>query len=218
MMIAFLLVTSVPTSVWLLPHNAKLKQELATKTSRITELEIELVPFKSFAVAEFGKADTKTLAKVVELLTNHATQLKTVTDRLLQAEASVAKTESALNKLQRRVPPESRVALVALLSTLPKARIEVLCRSFTAEAEDFAKDLRRMFEESKFEVTLKMEHYVQPIYGQWIEVHSLTNAPACALVIQQAFNNWGYPLPGREVGELATNSVRILINDRASQN
>ncbi len=209
--VTVVVVGSLFTNLMLAPKYWALKDELNTKDTKITQLNIELTPFRTAALLAFGNGGSNGLARLAEQVTKLVKQFNTLDDITKQTEASSKRSEAALNKLQRRIPPEERKDLEAALQNLPKVPVAIRCQSITAEAKTFAVELHQLFEKAGFKPTLTIQDYIGWPINQAIEVNSAEHPPACALLVQELFKRSRYPWEGKVDRSLPTNSVRITI-------
>lgn len=129
-----------------LAENSRLKQENASKTARIQELEIELTPFRTLAVEKFNKANAKTLKKLAETMTalqrDYSQSLNTITS--LQAQLEVVRKRQQ----PRGITGEDRKKLIASMQSKLVSEVTIVWASGDGEATLFAKELARVFQEA----------------------------------------------------------------------
>jgi ribosomal 50S subunit-associated protein YjgA (DUF615 family) len=106
-----------------LAQNSRLKQDNASKTAKIQELELELTPFRTLAVEKYSKADAEAMKKLGEAMTvlqqNYSDALTTIAS--LQEQMRSARTEAetakaTAQKLEQRLA--DRVLTDAQLSAI----------------------------------------------------------------------------------------------------
>jgi hypothetical protein len=151
---------------------------------------------------------------MTSLQKDHAQQVKTVemlTAQIQELRESAARSEQKLKGLQRTIPAERKEEFLKLLSQLPKAKIQVMCRGASTESKRFSEEIAEAFSKSGFEVERDYSGVDLTTVGEIIVVRNATNAPPCAGVLQQTFRALGVNMIGGEDPSLATNTVRFYI-------
>ncbi len=212
--VAIALIASIAGWISASSENSRLKRE-------VHDLELELIPFRNLAVQQFNKADAQSLKKLAEsmaaLQKDYSEQLKKTEG--LQAEIeqlrqSNERTGQVVKQLQRTIPAEQREDFVKKLALLPKAHIFLECRSFSSEAQHFAKELLEAFKKSGFETEGNFSEHEMGSYGERIQVNGIGSQPACAGTIQKLLNGFGFNFVGSEEGGLQTNAVRVIVFEK----
>lgn len=205
--------TALLQHVWYAKENGELKSQLANKTSRIQELELELLPFRTLAIQKFDKADAdamKALAATMEVLQSEYTKatLK-IAEQQNQIEALRIKTSP------RTITPEQRTALIAQLQSMPKGEVCVTGDFTDTEARLYARQIEDVLKDAKYDVPIFTQSGSVTLSigapGSFIVLNSETNQPPHAGPLQHVFKTVGIDLQGIFNSGIASVSNRVVI-------
>ncbi len=133
---------SIISLVGTLNENSRLKREATSKTARIQELELELTPFRTLAVATYSKADADALRRLAETMTalqrDYAEALNTVTS--LQRQLASLQTKMA----PRSLAPEQQRSLQDRLEAFSGQQFAILTYQDDPETLDLANTIYRV--------------------------------------------------------------------------
>ncbi len=188
---------------------ANLENSNLTLRGQVANLEINAATAnKDLAVLQKSATDAKAAQQKVEI-------------DLAKQQAKTADAEKSLLELQRhmqprRISPEQRARLVAILAQGPKGKVSINCVLGDGEGHTFANDVDSALKASGWEtdgVNQGVYSGGNPI-GFGIVVHSAITAPPYAATLQRAFFSVGLPLGGMENGQFPEGKVDILVGNK----
>jgi len=142
------IVLAVVPFVVCLNENSRLKREDAAKANKIQELEFELTPFRTLAVAQYSRADADTLKKLAETMAalqkDYFDSLATVTSLRTQLESLQAKMAP------RSLSPEQQAILQKKLSAFSGQAFTIITYQDDRETLDLSNTLYRVLLSSKW--------------------------------------------------------------------
>ena len=182
------------------------------------------------ALAQKEVAEAKiTLATVNErtlTLQKAATDAKAAQQKveidLGEQKEKTADAEKSLLELQirmqpRRISPEQRARLIAILAQGPKGKVSINCVLGDGEGHTFANDIDDVLKASGWETTGVNQAVFggggNPV-GFFLRIHDAVTAPPSAVLLQRAFFSVGLPIDGVVLPSLTEGTIEILVGNK----
>ena len=205
--------TALLQHIWFAKENGDLKSQITTKNSRIQELEIELLPFRTLAIQKFDKADADTMKSLADtmatLQSEYSKAVLKIADQQNQIEALRMKTSP------RAITPEQKISLLQLFQDAPKGEVSVTADLADTEARMYARQIEDLLKEAKYDVPgFTQSGRITLSFGapgSFLILNNSTNQPAHAAPLQHAFKAIGIDLQGTFDSNIASTTSRVII-------
>lgn len=182
-------------------ENIKLRTDLETATAQTRSRQSEL------AVEQQKLAETQK-------------QLAEAEQKRAEAQLTLEKTLEEVRRRQkpRTLSAEQRSKLIEILKANQKGEVEITCVMGDGEGYAFATEIDGLLKTAGWTIT--GGGVTQAVYnggnpkGAGIIIHSQETAPPYAAILQQAFNDVGYPIAGALDSSVPEGKIKFIIGNK----